>query len=144
VKAFTLGGVAAIIHLLVILRQPKPANRLILGANLYLLVGGIAAVAQQWWLLHVYGRLNETGIFLSMLIVGVVATIITPAGFVGVESADGKGIRRYSTLLLAATLIATGISVAFQGSRTWSSVVPLVALALLQRALAHRIDRPPT
>jgi hypothetical protein len=58
VNAFTLGAVAAAVQLLIVARQPRPLNRLMLGANLYLLVGGAAAIARQWWLLNFYGRLN--------------------------------------------------------------------------------------
>jgi hypothetical protein len=121
VEAFTIGALAAAIQLLIVLSRGRPANRLILGANLYLLVGGIAATARQWWLLGVYGRLTETGIFLSILTVGVLATLLTPAGFVGVRAANVQAVRWYS-----------------------AAVVPLIGLALLQRVFARRLsaERP--
>jgi hypothetical protein len=144
VEAFTIGALAAAIQLLIVLSRGRPANRLVLGANLYLLVGGIAATARQWWLLGVYGRLTETGIFLSILTVGVLATLLTPAGFVGVRGANVQAVRWYSAWLLMATLVATAASVAFRGNRTWSAVVPLIGLALLQRVFARRLsaERP--
>jgi hypothetical protein len=145
VEAFTIGAVAAAIQLLIVLPRGRPANRPILGANLYLLVGGLAATARQWWLLGVYARLSETGIFLSILTVGALATLLTPAGFVGVRGADVGAVRRYSAWLLSATLVAAAVSIAFRGSRTWSAVVPLIGLALLQRLLVRRLSakRPP-
>ena len=73
VQAFELAALAAVVQLLILLPQRRPMNRLILGANLYLLIGGAAALAKQWWLLEAYGALRESGIFLSML--GTIAHI---------------------------------------------------------------------
>ncbi|HSC69017.1 MAG TPA: hypothetical protein VLC79_15090, partial [Cellvibrio sp.] len=39
VQAFELGAVMGIIQLVIVYFQPNPVNRLILGANLYLIVG---------------------------------------------------------------------------------------------------------
>jgi len=139
VTAFTLGAVAAAIQLVIVLPQSRPVNRLILGANVYLLVGGAAAIAQQWWLLRLYARLNESGIFLFILAVGIVATFASPAGFVAIADADRRIVRRYSVWLLAATFVASLASIAFQGNRTWSAVVPLIALAALQRIFMQRM-----
>jgi hypothetical protein len=140
VNAFTFGAMAAAIQLLIVLPQRRPVNRLILGANLYLLVGGAAAIAHQWWLLNFYARLNESGIFLFMLGVGIAATFASPAGFVGVAEAERRIVRRYSVWLLAATFAAALASIAFQGNRTWSAVVPLIGLAVLQRSLVRRVS----
>jgi non-heme chloroperoxidase len=144
VSAFQLAAVAAVIQLLILLPRRRPTNRLILGANLYLLVGGAAALAQQWWLLEAYGALKESGIFLFMLGVGVVTTFATSAGFVAVVGAAPERVRRSSLWLLGATLIAFVIALAFQGNRTWAAVVPVIALAVLQRALASRLRSQPT
>ena len=139
VTAFTLGAMAAAVQLLVVLPQRRPVNRLILGANLYLLVGGTAALARQWWLLNVYARLNESGIFLFMLVVGIIATFGTSTGFVGTAGAERAVVQRYSAWLIGATGLAALASVAFQGNRTWSAVVPLAGLGLLQGFLARRL-----
>ena len=68
--AFELAALAAVIQLLILLPQGRPMNRLILGANVYLLIGGAAALARQWWVLDVYSVLRESAIFLGMLGVG--------------------------------------------------------------------------
>jgi hypothetical protein len=44
-----------------------------------------------------------------------------------------------SLWLLGATAIAVVIGVVFQGDRTWAAVVPVIALALLQRFLRSRL-----
>lgn len=139
VVAFELAALAAVIQLSILLPQRRPMNRLILGANVYLLIGGAAALAKQWWLLEAYGALKESGIFLSMLGVGVVTTFATSAGFVAVADAPREPIRRASLWLLRATLLAFVMALAFQGNRTLAAVVPVIALAVLQRALASRV-----
>jgi hypothetical protein len=144
ISAFILGAVAATIQLAIVLPRPSPVNRLILGANLYLLVGGAGALARQWWVLRTYGRLNESGIFLFMLVVGIVTTFSTSAGFVGVSNGDPDVVRRYSLWLLGATAAVVTASVAFQGNRTWSAVAPLIGLALLQRLFVRRVSAATT
>lgn len=139
VGAFKLGAVAALVQLLVVLAQRRPANRLILGANLYLLAAGAAAFTQQWWVLRYFGVLRESGIFLFMLGVGLVATFASPAGFVGVATAPAAEIRKASLLMLVATTGAVALAVTFRGDRTWAAAMPVLALAVLQRTLASRL-----
>lgn len=139
VEAFQLGAAAALLQLAVVLPQRRPANRLVLAANLYLLGGGLAAVTHQWWVLRLYGVLEEAGIFLCMLGVGAVATLASSAGFVAVVEAQPERVRRASLWLLLATLPALGASLLFRGNRVWAAVVPVVALGGLQRLLVHRL-----
>lgn len=139
VEAFELAALAAVVQLSILLLRRRPLNRLILGANLYLLIGGAAALGRQWWLLDVYGALRESGIFLSMLVVGVVTTFATSAGFVAVAGAPREAVRRASLWLLAATVIAVGMALTFRGDRTWAAMVPVIALAVLQRLLSSRL-----
>jgi hypothetical protein len=139
VEAFQLAAVAAVVQLAILLPRRRPTNRLILGANLYLLVGGAAALGRQWWLLEAYGVLQETGIFLSIAGVGVVTTFATPAGFVAVPGAPRADVRRASLWLLGATLGAVAVALLFRGHRGLAAVAPVIALAVLQRVLASRL-----
>ena len=85
VGAFELAAAAALLQLVIVLPQRRPTNRLILGANLYLLAG------------------------------------------------------RASLWLLGATATAVLVALAFQGDRTWAAMVPVIALAVLQRTLRSRL-----
>ena len=139
IGAFELAAAAAVLQLAIVLPQRGSTNRLILGANLYLLAGGAAALTRQWVLLQTYGALRESGIFLFMLGVGVVSTFATRSGFVSTDGASVHEIRRASLAMLAATLAAVAMSLAFHGDRTWAAVVPVIALATLQRVLRSRL-----
>ena len=140
VVAFQLGAVAALLQLVVVMPRPRPTNRLILGANLYLLVGGLAAFTEEWWVLQGYGALMESGVFLSMLMVGAVATFVTPTGFLTVTEAPAARVRIASIWLLAATGVALVASVVFRDDQMrWSAWVPMIVLAIVERALSQRL-----
>lgn len=81
-QAFQLASVAALLQLAIVLPQRRPASRLVLAANLYLLLGGLAFFAHQWWFLQLYDALRESAIFIIMLAVGIVTTVGSRSGFV--------------------------------------------------------------
>lgn len=141
IQAFEFGALAGVIQLLIVAFQPNPVNRLILGANLYLIVGGVAALFHQWWVFRLYGSLQESAIFIFILCVGVVSTFATAPGFLSVHTSAKKAVNNYSYLLLAATVIALTCSYLFQGDRAWSVVVPIIVLAVLQRVFSFRLKQ---
>ena len=141
IQAFEFGAVAGLIQLIIIFFQPNPVSRLILGANLYLIVGGLAAFFQQWWLFKLYGSLQESAIFIFIFCVGLVSTFATTAGFLSVQTNAKKRVRNYSYCLLTATVIALMCSLLFQGNRAWSVVVPIIALVLLQRLFSYKLKQ---
>lgn len=137
-EAFQWGALAALIQLLIVLPQRRPINRLILAANLYLLVGGGAVLTHQWWLLQTYGVLREAGIFIAILIVGIVTTLVSPAGFIATLATQSE-VRRASLRLLVAVMLALGMSLVFAGDTTWAAVVPIICLAIFYRVLQVRV-----
>lgn len=139
IQAFEFGALAGIVQLIIIYFQPNPVNRLILGANLYLIVGGVAAFLNQWWLFKLYGSLQESAIFIFILGVGLITTFATAAGFLSVQTSAASKVKNYSYYLLIATLVALLCSLLFQGDRTWSVIVPIIVLALLQRFFSYKL-----
>lgn len=139
--AFKLASIAALLQLVVILPQSRPANRLVLAANLYLLLGGLAFLTHQWWYLKLYDVLRESAIFVLMLAVGTVTTLASRAGYIGVAAGSRRLVIQASLALLLATIVALVLSVVFRGDRYLAAVAPIVGLAVLQRFLAHRATR---
>jgi hypothetical protein len=140
-QAFQLASVAALVQLAIVLPQRRPASRLVLAANLYLLLGGLAFFAQQWWFLRLYDSLRESAIFILMLAVGAATTVGSRAGFVAACGPPRRAVVRASIWLLAATAAALAISLAYRGDRYLAAVYPLIGLAVLQRLLVHRLAR---
>ena len=134
VLAFKVASSIAVVELMVLYMRPQPANRLIVGANLWLLAGGLAAFTQQWWWLKGYQRLGESSLFISLLVVGVATTLFSPAGFV---AANGKKsqVRVASLMLLIGVAVALAASAYFKGNVKFAAVLPVIALSWLNRFL---------
>ena len=77
--AFKAATPVAVAELAFLCWRPTPANRLILGANLWLVAGGLAAWMQQWWWLQGYQRLGEASLFMAMGAAGLVTTVFSPS-----------------------------------------------------------------
>ena len=110
------------------------ANRLVVGANIWLIAGGVAAFAQQWWLLRGYQHFGEASLFAVMLIVGIVSTLALPGGFVGAAGPKDR-VLAGSAALLGAVAAALGIAVAFRGDARLAAVLPVIGLSWLNRGL---------
>ncbi len=80
IGAFKIGAVLAAAGLTVWLARAAPANRLIMGANLWLLAGGGAAFTGQWWWLKGYQRMGEASLFLSTLVLACLRQSSPPPG----------------------------------------------------------------
>ena len=143
-NAFIWGGSAAILQLAlsILLSRGKPLNRMILGVNWYLIIGGIAVAANQVALLELLNNLKESGIFLCLLIVGICTTVGSKAGFVGaVETSVRRDIRNYSIWLIILTCVAVAASFWFRGQMLVSAAVPLIFLSVAIRLFKRRLQR---
>ena len=134
ISAFKVGAAIAAVELAVLLGRSAPANRLIIGANLWLLVGGVAAVLEQWWLLKGYQKLGEAGLFIAMLTVGLATTALSPAGFVA-ATGERRRVLWSSAALVVAVLLALVGAIHFRGDVKLAAVRPVILLSWLNRLL---------
>ena len=139
VYAFKVSGLVALGELAFLLGRPKPANRLVLGANIWLIAGAAAAYLELWWWLRIYQQFGEASLFASMLIVGLASTWLSPAGFVA-KLGPTIEVRRASLLLLASVLVALAVAVYFRGNVKLAAVLPVIALSWLNRLLRLRLS----
>jgi hypothetical protein len=143
-NAFIWGGSAAIFQLALsrFFSRGHPLNRMILGVNLYLIIGGVAVLTNHITLLETLNILKESGIFLCMLIVGVSATAASKSGFVGaVETSMQRDIRHYSMWLIILTCVAVAVSFWFRGQMIISAAIPLIVLSVATRIFKRRLQR---
>ena len=96
----------ALVGTLVLWRAGATLNRIYLGIALYFVSGTIALITRWPWLNAEYGRLEGTAMLFWVLAVGLVATLASARGYVGVE-APPRDVRNASWLLLAITTAAT-------------------------------------
>ena len=134
VDAFKLGGSLAAVELVILFLRKPITNRLVIGANVWLLVAGLAAFTEQWWVLRGYQSFGEASLFVAMLLVGLVATVALPGGFVATVGPRRK-VLLASGVLLTAVLVALLLAIAYRGNVKFAAVLPVVALSWLNRAL---------
>ncbi len=138
IHAFKVSGQVATVELAALLLRAKPANRLILGANIWLIAGCLAAYLEFWWWLRVYQQFGEASLFVSMLIVGLASTWLSRSGFVA-KLGPAIEVRRASLLLLASVLAALVVAVYFRGDVKFAAVLPVIALSWFNRLLLLRV-----
>ena len=137
VHAFKVSGLVAVAELAFLLGRSKPANRLVLGANIWLIAGAAAACLESWWWLRLYQQFGEASLFASMLLVGLASTWLSPSGFVA-KLGPSAEVRRASLLLLASVLVALAVAVYFRGNVKYAAVLPVIALSWINRLLHLR------
>jgi len=142
--AFQVAALVGIFQLLLIIKLKVIMSRLILSANIYLILGGLASFFQQWWYLEFYNILQETAIFLVMIFVGIITMTWSKNSFVGIDKTHVKdvveriSINKKSSYLFVAVLLSLIFSLVFKGNITLSVVTPIIFLALFQRYLVHQ------
>jgi hypothetical protein len=139
--AFMVSGAIAVAELFVLVYLiSKPANRLVIAANIYLALGGLAFAFDQEWFLRKYEQLGLSAILLLMFVVGIVSTIFSSAGFVG-TTGDRIRTRQASYILIA--LVALGVVVAqtYPAIHKGAGVAIITALAFSNRALRAWVYR---
>mgnify|MGYP001216503790 CR=1 FL=1 len=142
--AFEVAALVGFFQLLLMFKLKIIMSRLILSANIYLILGGLASLFQQWWYLAFYNTLQETGIFIVMILVGVITMTWSKNSFVGIDKTSVKeveeriSINKKSSYLFVAVLISLILSLIFKGDITLSAVTPIIFLALFQRYLVHQ------
>lgn len=134
VSAFKLGACIAAIELIILFLRKPLANRLIIGANIWLLIAGLAAFTEQWWVLRGYQRFGEASLFAAMLLVGLVSTATLPGGFVATVG-PRRRVLVASGVLFVAVVGALCLAVAFRGNIELAAVLPVIGLSWLNRAL---------
>jgi hypothetical protein len=138
VYAFKIASVVAVVELAVLLTRDSAANRLVIGANIWLAVGGAAAFLEVWWVLRVYQRFGEASLFASMFAVGLVSMAVSPAGFIGKAGKRSVVLQR-SVILLLAVGAALTTAVYYRGNVKYAAVFPVIALSWLYRLLRQAV-----
>jgi len=139
--AFVVGGVLSLATLSVLMRHKAYIlNRVMLGANLFLITGAVAVLLRFLPLLDLYRTYNPAPMFFWVIAVGVVTSLFSPHGFIG--SADPYRKRNYvrSALLMAAATLALGISLFFMGKIVYADILPFIGLFIVNDRLQSRVS----
>jgi uncharacterized membrane protein YfcA len=139
-EAFLIGAVLGAVHGVWLLSRPE-RHSIALGVDLYLVVGGLLALASPQASRAWGEELGPAAVLVCVLVVGVLNTLCSPGGFI-----DRKGIDRERTLSLSMTMIgvtvaALAVSVLMRHSPLWGGVLPLAALVFVRSRLQRQAAR---
>ncbi|MEN8244300.1 MAG: hypothetical protein ABFS43_05315 [Thermodesulfobacteriota bacterium] len=138
--AFLVGGVLSAVTLFVLKRRNTYIlNRIMLGAHLFLISGAVAVILRFTPLLDIYQRFNPVPMFVWVIAVGVATSLFSPHGFIGSSNPDRKRNYSSSALLLAAAILALGISCFFMGNIFYTDILPFIGLFIVNDHLKSRI-----
>ena len=87
-------------------------------------------------MLNVYDKFTESTLFLWVILVGVCTTLFTTTGFIGVAHRNTK---QASWLLVAASVVAFGVSFFFAGNMLLAGTLPFVALLFMRKIIITKL-----
>lgn len=115
-------------------------NRLFVGITLYFCSGLIGLLTGWDWLNQTYGELGAVAMLGWILLAGLIASFISPYGFLGVKTPGYFSVIGGSLLLLLAGLLATAASFSFMDNKLLGEWLPFIFLFSI-RSLLLQLDK---
>lgn len=140
IGAFELAGVVAGIVIALLWHQRIVMDHIMLGLNLFLIVGALGFFLHIDSILDWYSTSHGGPLFTIIALVGLVTIFCSSRGFIGVTSKKPGAVKYASFLLLAATFIALvwSVSADFHGL-LWAVILPFIALRLIREQLVYHL-----
>jgi len=140
--AFVFSGLFSVVTLSVLMHHKTYIlNRVMLGANLFLISGAVAVLLRLSPLKDFYWQMDPAPLFAWVLAVGIAASLFSPHGFVGSPNSDVKRKHLHSALLLAAAVVALVISVLLRGQMFYADILPFIGLFIINDRLQSYIPK---
>lgn len=93
--------------IMIVLYRNTIIDRAIWVGGLFFTIGSIVFLSNIPCVTYYYDLYTWLTLFLSLIFVGIVTTVFSSAGFVGVLSEDKKAVRNTSLMLLGLTIVCT-------------------------------------
>jgi hypothetical protein len=140
-NAFILAGFFTIFILLVLLRHHVVLDRLMLGVNVFFLLGAYGFISGNDAILDWYAASKGGPFFGCIVLVGLLATLFTKHGFIGEIHKNKQEVHYASFLLLAAAVVALIWSVRTdERGLVFSVVIPFILLRVIRDQLVRQMD----
>ena len=140
--AFILGACLAVIEKAFLMAKKFPLDRIFLGADIFLIVGGIGFLFDISLILYIYGSLIGATLFAVLLAVGIFTTFLTERGFVGIKHHERSRVIHYSIYQLGAGVLAFLVSFVFRGNIFFGWILPFTGMVVINLILAKRLRNP--
>lgn len=135
---FVISGLCALVITGILVFYKVMLNPILLASNLWLLIGAAAFGIPIPALANIFSQTNAVLLFASALVVGIILTLISPAGYIGIISVNKTTVRRLSMLLIGLTAGALLWSVIFKNNIRLGGGVPFILLNVTRRMLIAR------
>ncbi len=144
-ERFVWGAAAALLVMPCLVLARRQMNPLVIAANIWLLIEGLAFITHVPPLSSLLVFLRETAFFLVIVIVGALFLCFSKTGLFATASQDHQRVRGYSLLLLLLATASAIWSFFHRGDEFVAASLPAIALFVLQMVLASRLkaDRLP-
>jgi hypothetical protein len=139
--AFTVGGTVSCLYLLFVFYEHIRHDLIMTGVNCFLIGGAAMSIFKLRWLGNMYRYFGYTTILVWIFVVGLIATIFSEEGFVGIKHANKKLVTLFSIYLLAGTLLSICFSIYFAKQIFKLGAIPFVFLLVLRALLVARLKR---
>ena len=138
--AFEFAGLLAVGVIAVLWQQGVTLNRIMLGVNCFFIVGGLGFLFNNSEILEWYSATKGGPFFGCIAMVGLLSTLFTKAGFIGVASKNKRAIQYASFLLLAVTFCALIWSVHNdEQGLMWAVAIPFIILRFVRQQLVDHL-----
>lgn len=137
-QAFRVGAILAVAETLLLISRRRILNRLLLGVNLFLVLGGIGFGFEWMPILDGYWELREATLPACILAVGMVTTVLSSRGFIEINSPHRLRVIAYSVALLGIAALCFAVSLKFRGNLLLSGALPVLILIVARKGLRRR------
>ena len=139
-NAFIIGGLCTVLVVTFQLYKNIIVHRLMLGVNLFLLVGAGAFLGNVYSILYYFGAYKGPVFLSCILLVGLFTTLFSSSGFVGVESKNSKKVYKASLQMLLLNFFAIVWSIIMNSyGLIVSVVIPFIGLRIIYDRLGDQI-----
>lgn len=138
--AFQVGGATAILQaaLLKILRQHS--DLVLVGINLFLVIGALAFIAKVEPVLMVYSNFQEATLFLAIFLVALISTATLKRGFIDMQQLPRSEVVRASLFLIAAVVASIFIAIHWSGNLWLAGVLPMILIVVARKKIRQRFS----
>ncbi len=138
---FVVAAGEAVVITAGLLALRRPLNPVLLGTNLWLVLGALAFGLPLEGPARLLGEIRAVGLFGCALVVGVVLTAAARGGYLGAELPERGAVLRGSALVLVLTAAALVWSWIFVDDIRVGGGLPFIVLNVSRRVIARRMSR---
>lgn len=139
--AFMVGGGLGLLHLVYSFFFDDTVDYLLVGVDLYMLIGGIAFSMNLFPILRWYQQREEAALFIIITLLGIVMSIVAPSKFLDTQHRNKNKVQLYSFYLVLGSIILTAWAAYFHKNNIIASLIPFLGLYSMRIALRAALAR---